>query len=259
MNPRLTFMLEIIKKIGDFQHAHFRTEIVFEEKKGIMDVVSFVDKESEEMFTRELSLKFSEDMIMGEESYDKNHDYSQHEKLWIIDPLDGTLMFKRGIPTYGPMIAYVENGIIQCSAIYLPEFDELYHADNNGAYRNTNNIEVSKIDKISSGLIHTPANMMRRCIWNDQKFCHMLDKIGQSADLYSCAINMSYCAAGNIDGGIFSPAHGNIWDTIPGCYLIQQAGWKVTNFWSDSWDIFNPHVIFSNGLIHEEFRKLIES
>lgn len=195
MNPRLSFMLEIIRKIGDFQRAHFRTEIEFEEKKDVMDVVSFVDKESEEMFTREVSIRFSEDAIMGEESYDKNHDYSRHEKLWIIDPLDGTLMFKRGIPTYGPMIAYVENGVIQCSAIYLPELNELYYADSSGSYRNNQMIHVSKINNIQSSLIHASTGMIRRAINNDVKYCNFLDSIGKQIDTYSCANSLTLCAS----------------------------------------------------------------
>jgi fructose-1,6-bisphosphatase/inositol monophosphatase family enzyme len=103
MDSRLKFMLEIIQKLGDFQHKNFRTEI------RPMDTVSFVDKESEKMFIEAVNEKFSGDVVMGEESYNPNHNYSQHKKLWIIDPLDGTLMYQRGIPFYSPMIAYIEN------------------------------------------------------------------------------------------------------------------------------------------------------
>jgi myo-inositol-1(or 4)-monophosphatase len=60
-----------------------------------MDMVSFVDKECENMLRDALKASFPEDAIMGEESYDPNHDYSQYDKLWIIDPLDGTLMYQR--------------------------------------------------------------------------------------------------------------------------------------------------------------------
>ena len=109
MNPRLLFILDIIQKLGEFQHKNFRTDIKFETKAGPMDTVSFVDKECEKMFIEAVNDKFHGDDIMGEETYDPTHNYKQHERLWIIDPLDGTLMYQRGIPFYGPMIAYVEN------------------------------------------------------------------------------------------------------------------------------------------------------
>ena len=95
MDSRFTFMLGIIQKLGEFQRKNYKTEIDFETKTGSMDIVSFVDKECEQMFRDGISDNFPEDNIMGEESYDKNHDYRQYKKLWIIDPLDGTLMFQR--------------------------------------------------------------------------------------------------------------------------------------------------------------------
>lgn len=258
MGEKLDFMLDIIQKIGLFQRAHFRTEIVFDEKKWAMDLVSFVDTESENMFQQALVKKYPEDAIMGEESYDETHDYKQHKKLWIIDPLDGTLMYQRGIPTYWPMIAYVENGIIQCSAIYLPELNELYHADKSWSYKNNKKIHVSQVKKLESALIHGSINMLRRNFKNDQKFCHFIDTIGKHMDSYSCAFSLSNCASWGIDWDMFYPSTGRSWDTVPGWFLIQQAGGKVTNFWSNTWDIFNPFVIYSNGHIHAELQKILE-
>lgn len=101
MHPKLSFMLEIIQKLGEFQHRYFRTEIEFEQKSQLMnDVVSFVDRECEQMFHDALREKFPDDYVMGEETFDPKYDYSQHNNLWIIDPLDGTLMYQRGVPTY---------------------------------------------------------------------------------------------------------------------------------------------------------------
>lgn len=95
MNPRLTFMLDIIQKMGDFQRKHFRTEIEFETKADPMDTVSFVDKECEQMFYEAVNREFPGDAIMGEETYNPSHSYEQHKRLWIVDPLDGTLMYKK--------------------------------------------------------------------------------------------------------------------------------------------------------------------
>jgi len=129
-----------------------------------MDIVTFVDHECEQMFRDNLSEKFPGDAVMGEESFDPNHNYRQHEKLWIIDPLDGTLMYQRGIPLYAPMIAYVENGEIQCSAIFFPEMNELYYADHDRAYRNNVKIHVSQIKNISEGVFRISQNMLKRPI-----------------------------------------------------------------------------------------------
>lgn len=106
------------------------------------------------MFTEELIKNFPNDYILGEESYDPDHDYRQHTNLWIIDPLDGTLMYQRGIPTYAPMIAYVENGIVQFSALFFPEENNLYHADKNGAFCNQKTIKVSSISELKKSILN---------------------------------------------------------------------------------------------------------
>lgn len=258
MNPRLNFMLEIIQKLGEFQHTHFRTDITFETKTWDMDLVSFVDRECEEMFREALKEYFPEDTIMGEESYNTEIDYRKYDKLWIIDPLDGTLMYKRWIPHYGPMIAYVENGKIQMSAIFLPEFYELYYADTTWSYKNNQRIFVSKTSELKQSLIQASSQSLKRKL-DMQNFYNYFNNVWSNIDFYSAASLGAYCGSGNIDGGIFIPSKWNIWDTIPSCFLVQQAGGKVTNVWSDTWDIFNRNVILSNGLIHAEFQKLLEN
>jgi myo-inositol-1(or 4)-monophosphatase len=259
MNDKTTFMLEIIQKLGAFQRQYFRTDIEFREKKWALDIVSFVDTECEKMFRDALTIAFPEDFILGEESFDATHDYRQHKKLWIIDPLDGTLMFKKGVPTYGPMIAYIEHGIIQCSAIFLPELGDLYYADNTGSYRNNKKIQVSKTDNVSSSIVYISNHVLKRILENHDKIFHFLDSVAKTLDMHSCAMSIPLCASGSIDANIFYPKHGNMWDTIPGWFLVQQAGGKVTNVWSDSWDIFNPNVLFSNGLIHADLQKLLDT
>lgn len=259
MQTKLDFMIDIIQKIGDFQRTHFRTEIAFEEKVWVMDLVSFVDKECEKMFRDALSEKFPEDAIMGEESYDPNHDYKQHKNLWIIDPLDGTLMYQRWISIYACMIAYIENGVVQHSSIYLSELNELYYADSSGAYRDQKKIHVSTRKNLAESVFRISQSMLRKVIPDISKKEHFSLSLGKQINFYTGGYSFSLCAAGSIEGDMFYPNIGNIWDTVPGWFLVQQAGGRVTNFGSDSWDIFNPNVIFSNGLIHEEFQKLLES
>ena len=249
-------MLEIIQKLGIFQRKYFKTEIDFETKSGSMDIVSFVDKECEQMFRNGVSDNFQEDSILGEESYDKNHDYKQYKKLWIIDPLDGTLMFQRWIPYYAPMIAYVEDGIVQFSAIFFPEQDTLYYANSDGAFCNKKPVYVSKTQELQKSIINVSFKTLLK-EFEYKKLEEINRQIGRIIDMSPTAQKFCMCINGQCDWWI--SLDGWIWDTVPGWFLLQQAGWKVTNFWSDSWDIFNPKVIVSNGHIHTDFQKLLES
>lgn len=81
------------------------------------------------MFATALQEKFPNDAMMGEESYNPDYDYKQEKYLWTVDPVDGTLMYQRGINTYGCMISYIENGTVKFSGILLPETHTLFYAD----------------------------------------------------------------------------------------------------------------------------------
>lgn len=95
MISRLDFLLKIIREIGEFQMQYFGKEMEFTTKENSMDFVSFVDTQSQKIFTEKLEENFSNDVVMGEENHGKERDYSQEKNLWIIDPVDGTLLFKK--------------------------------------------------------------------------------------------------------------------------------------------------------------------
>ncbi|MEI6710865.1 MAG: hypothetical protein WCK88_00965 [bacterium] len=98
------------------------------------------------------------------------------------------------------MIAYVENGVVRYSAILLPELNELYYADETGAYRNNKEIEVSKINTLKASIIHSNDSSLRHSFDDDIKYCHFLDSRGKGLDTYSCAFSLPLCASGGIDG-----------------------------------------------------------
>lgn len=95
MPSRKDFLLSIIREIGAFQMQHFGKEIEFQTKGHHMDFVSFVDVESQEIFIKRLHEQFPNEAVMAEESYDREYNYRQEERLWIIDPVDGTILYKK--------------------------------------------------------------------------------------------------------------------------------------------------------------------
>ena len=69
MNPRLDFLLTTIREIGEFQMQHFGKETAFTTKQHDLDFVSFVDTESQKIFTERVRESFPDDVVMGEEDY----------------------------------------------------------------------------------------------------------------------------------------------------------------------------------------------
>lgn len=93
------------------------------------------------------------------------------------------------------MIAYLENGVVQYSAILLPELHELYYADATGAYRNGRKIEVSSTNTLKISIIHSTDSSLRHSFQDDTKYCHFLDSRGKGLDTYSCAFSLPLCAS----------------------------------------------------------------
>lgn len=255
---RQDFLLSIICEIWEFHMQHFWKEVQFETKSNNMDFVSFVDKESQLLFTQKLHKLFPEDEILWEEDFDENQDYTQDKYLWIIDPLDGTLLYKKWIPLFGVMIAYIENGTILQSAIYLPALRELYHANLSWAYKNNEKIHVSTTLSLKSSLINLPYfSTTKHFNKNHHAYFEFQKNIWTSIDSYAIAFASCACASAKFDGGIFIPNYGNIWDTIPSGFLVQQAWWRVTTVGRDDWDIWDNKIIYSNNLIHSELQNVL--
>ena len=97
------------------------------------------------------------------------------------------------------MIAYVENGEVQCSAILHPALHELYHADATGAYRNGEKISVSKVDKLSSSLINIATYTLNRLFDDITEFQNVSTTLGVTIDMYTAAYILTACASGKIE------------------------------------------------------------
>jgi len=113
------------------------------ESKPDLSPVTSADRASEQLICSLLEEAFPEDGILGEEGAAKE---SHSGRRWIIDPIDGTRDFVRGIPTWGALIGLEADGDVVVGACNLPALSELYSAARRaGAYRNGAPIRISSI------------------------------------------------------------------------------------------------------------------
>ena len=94
-------------------------------EKADKTVVTEVDTAVEDYFIEEIKKNFPNDHFVSEERHPEN---VVKDRTWIIDPIDGTCAFIKGLPTWGMQLAFVDNGVTQFSYIYLPKLNELYSA-----------------------------------------------------------------------------------------------------------------------------------
>ena len=225
------------------------------EHKGKIDIVTEMDKKSEEIIIDFLSNEFPEHKIISEEGGNVE---GESGYVWYIDPLDGTTNYAYGLPWYSVSIALHKDGKPITGIVYNPALDELFAAQaGEGAFRNGIRINVSDRDKLGKSLLATGfpyyvVEKPRRVLDNLEKFLthsHGVRRFG------SAALDLAYVAAGMYDG--FWEEGLKPWDTAAGILMIMETGGKVTDYKGDNYNIMKDTIVASNGKIHEEMLQLI--
>ncbi|ANY77220.1 inositol monophosphatase [Microvirga ossetica] len=196
--------------------------------KGNQDYLSAVDAEVEGLLRRRLLESFPDDSFFGEEgggSFDND--------VWVVDPIDGTANFVRGISQFCISIAYVRGGQTQIGIIYDPMHEELFAAERGkGATLNGEPIRVSGLSDMQSATIEAG--------WSTRlplsQYVELVDRIlADGAGIRrggSGALALAYVAVGRIDG--YCELHMNSWDALAGLLLIEEAGGWVNDFLAQS-------------------------
>jgi len=130
----------IIRRAGELatHYFHNRDALVIDHK-GAQDLVSEADRAVERLIREELKAAFPEDGLLGEE-----YGLEDAEAIWVIDPIDGTTNFLRGIPDFAITLCRIVNGEPEIGLIYHPLRDELLSAERGkGAYINGQRHHIS--------------------------------------------------------------------------------------------------------------------
>ncbi|MDA0195949.1 MAG: inositol monophosphatase family protein [Bacteroidetes bacterium] len=249
-------VIDIAKKAGAFiRNESLKFTIEQAEYKGLNDLVSYVDKESEKMIVSALQVIFPEAGFITEEgTITKNSD----DFNWVIDPLDGTSNFIHGIPMYAVSIALMKGKKSLLGVVYEVNRDECFYAlKGGGAYCNEKPISVSRALKLSESLIATGFpifnfNNLRaylKILKQLMKKCHGMRRMG------SAAVDLCYVACGRADA--YFEYNLNSWDIAAGTLIVQEAGGTVTDFSGGGNFIFGRELV-SGSAVQNELLQLIQ-
>ncbi len=261
----LSIAVEAAKEAGKFlKYSMGKVKDVQQKYGQETNLVTEIDKQSEEMIIKKIKQHFPQHDFLAEESGLRHarsvggHD-TKSEYKWVIDPLDGTVNYTHSFPVFSVSIALEKKGELILGVIYDPNLDELFTAEKgSGAYLNDKRVHVSKSDELIWSLLVTgfPYNVDENpdnCIDHFVNFLHEAQAIRRMG---SAAIDLAYVAAGRIDG--FWEVSLNPWDMAAGVLLIEEAGGKVTDFLGNPHSIYNKQVLTSNGKIHEEMIRVLK-
>jgi myo-inositol-1(or 4)-monophosphatase len=254
MSDFITVGIEAAKEAGKLLFDNFG-KITAIESKGDRDLVTNLDKEAEDIIIDKIRKNFPDHGIIGEEAGKIGPD---RDYLWIIDPLDGTHNFIRGINIFGVSIGIVYKGEFVGGVIYMPVDNELYVGEKgNGAYKNNAKIHVSKNDDLKdcsisfdSSIRYSPAIMLKT-----------LDALAKESFnirmLGSSARNLTYVAEGTLDFAV--EFHDKPWDFSGAVAIIEEAGGKLTDLKGEKLTYKTIGYIASNNVTHEKVQKIISS
>ena len=186
--------------------------------KGVDNPVTIADNEADQYLCDFLTGEFPNDGWLSEETVDTDERLNK-DRVWIVDPLDGTKEFIEGIPHFSVSIGLVYNSEPVVGVIYNPATDEMFSCQKGkGVYLNGNKVIASKKNLLIDSKITVSRSELKRNEWEPYKNnFKSIDPIG------SVAYKLALVSAGKYD--IFATvAPKNEWDICAGDCLISEAG-----------------------------------
>ncbi len=248
----------ISRKAGAFirqERENFDASAI--EHKGFNDLVSYVDKEAEQIIVDGLSELLPEAGFITEEGTKSTRSESLN---WIIDPLDGTTNFIHALPVFSVSIALELGGAVILGVVYEVNRDECFSArKGGGAFCNEEKISVSAAPDLSASLLATGFPYYN--FEEIDKYLIALKSLMQKTHglrrMGSAAVDLAYVACGRFEG--YFEYNLNSYDVAGGIILVQEAGGHVTDFAGGDDYLFGREVVASNSSIHEEFLRNVKT
>jgi histidinol-phosphatase len=236
---------EAAREAGQFALRHFDQGIAVEWKADESPVTA-ADRGAEQLLRTTLLQKFPTDGFLGEEFGDTP---GTSGFRWIIDPIDGTRSFVRGIPLWATLVGLEYKGEQIAGVAYIPPLDTMYHALRGaGCYRGDRRLHVSAIDTLEKAhLYYSSVNWFRR-VGADERFLklyHAVERQRGFGDFYGFVLVAQGAGELMIDHGVHA------WDVAALIPILEEAGGTLTD-WAGNVTIDAPDVIASNGRLHDD-------
>jgi myo-inositol-1(or 4)-monophosphatase len=223
-------------------------------KRGRANFATAADHAAELEILRRLRAHDKSIPILAEESADRK--LRTAERLWVVDPLDGTLNFSHAIPFYCVAIAYVEDGKARAAAVHAPRTGELFVAhDGGGATLHAVRISVSDVSRASDAFAVTSL-AFKAASRKDSRFTELNATVARLRVIGSAALEICYVACGKFD--LFVHEALAPWDIAAAALIAREAGAVVRSLKTGqdaAWD--EPQVAIGNAkIVRDLFAKV---
>jgi histidinol phosphatase-like enzyme (inositol monophosphatase family) len=208
--------------------------------------VTAVDQACEKLVLEQINAAFPRDGLLGEESGEQP---GESGRLWVVDPLDGTRPYIRGIPTYSVLLALLEEGVPVVGVMYVAEMEQLcWGARGQGAFLNGAPIHVSTTESLKNAMgsalgfvEHPQAQTSQQLL----RLMHNWDYTYGFMDAFSyiCIARGSLdCCVNLLD---------KPWDCAAAACIVGEAGGRFSDIEGKE-SVFNGSFVITNGMLHEQ-------
>ncbi len=241
-----TRAISVVQEAGEALNKAFgKTTSLRSKTDSATDVVTQLDIDTEKFIEAKLKEYDPSIGFVGEESGERKG----AGRFWLLDPIDGTSHFTRGIPFCTTMLALVEDGNVIFSVIYNFVTQELFTAEKGkGAKLNGSPISVST-RSLREAYLCVESDLTNE---NNLQTYVALRKKAAIVQTINCGYEFGLIASGKLDGRICFSPYGHDWDYAPGALLVSEAGGIMANIGVTTYDFTNHDFIATNKIIYEE-------
>ena len=252
MDPTLEIAIKAARAAGEVALRYFGGTFHVEHKAD-QSPVTEADRKAEEIIVSTLRAAFPDSGFLGEEFGAQGR---QDSARWIIDPIDGTRNFVRGIPFWATLLALEEAGEVTVGVIHAPATGELFYArKGQGAYADGKRLHVSTVDRLDEAfLVHGSLNLLHGTEHWDG-FIRLVDATERQRG-YGDYHAYTFIARGQAE--LCVEVDVKPWDLAPLKLLTEEAGGRFTDL-SGTPTIYSGNALVSNGRLHDQALTLLRS
>lgn len=217
-------------------------------RKDDLSPVTKVDREVEALIRDIVLSNHPHHRILGEEGGVSGDTHSPY--LWVVDPIDGTKKYIRGLPEFAVLIAVFCGEQVIVGVSHAPALNETIVASRNGgAFLNDRRqLHVSSIRKISEVFLTHGENRLFSQTGHLTNLVTLCDDVWGTKG-FEDFLSYHLVAGGRIDAVLESKT--NIWDIAAVSLIVEEAGGKVTDLYGNPLSVNSSSVIATNGLVHD--------
>lgn len=241
---------ELARLTGNVALQHYRSALDVE-RKADGSPVTAADRAAEQAARAWVRERFPDDGVLGEEFGEER---AGARRRWIIDPIDGTKSFVRGVPLWGSLVALCEGDVVLAGAAFLPAVDELVvAAPGAGCWWNGRRCSVSLVSELSSATALTTDERFRHHAQRRAAWERLGGRVGVSRSWGDC---FGYLLVATGRAEIMCDPELSPWDAAALQPIIAEAGGVFTD-WSGCPTAFGGSAIATNRVLADEARTLL--